>query len=248
MIGFMKHPITKRVHSQNNNNKNKISVEDMDVYTFLSSIPKTELFNYVVLGIVIVIVTVRIQPAPYILLGLAIACTVSFVLHEKAESSGSKFIVDMEKQLLSTLLRDTKNFFIDSEMVIFVMSHREYYEYNPATYRSMIQKIDKFLKVARDSEQEATGEKYEIAREIKTQVMNTYHSMIHTVPHDSSATEKYQDGLTELEKLLNFHLNNIHTRMSLYYGKRPVTIHTRLIHHNALPGADSTVNSHYSFF
>jgi hypothetical protein len=154
----------------------------------------------------------------------------------------------MEKHLSAPLLRDTKNFFIDSELVIFVTSHREYHEYNPATYQSMIQKIDKFLKVVRDSEQEATGEKYEIARELKTKIMNIFHSMIHTLPHNNSATEKYQEGLIELEELLNYHLNNIYTRMSLYYGGRPVTIHTRLIHHNAIPGADRSVNPHYSFF
>lgn len=224
---------------------------DSNIYEYVSSIDAHDKFTYIIMGIFIVILVNRIRPGVYTMVGMLVAALFTYYYNEQSTTALNGYLAEMNQQLESPLLRKAQNLHLDSELVDFLASHREYMNYNPAVYKKLIRQIDNFLQIISDMEKgvDRMGDNFEMAREIKIKILNSFQSMIHRIPNSSHiANDKFHEGLGQLEKLLNYHMNNIYMYMSHHYGKKPIDINTRFFHLNELPGTDTKSNPHYSFF
>lgn len=222
----------------------------MGLYQYITSIDNHDFFNYITVIIGSILFLNRISPGNNTLYGILVGLVIVYYIDDKARNTGQNFLKEMNDMLTGNDLKKTKNFDIDSEMILFIDNIQEYRYYNPAVYRKMIILIDNFLKIVKDMEQgvKHMGEMYQLAEDYKKKILNAYHSFVHKIPNSRATNNKYQNNMKRLEELLNHHLNGIYQYMQYSYGKRGINIDTKILYKNHPRPNDTNINGNYDYF
>lgn len=222
----------------------------MNIYEYVSSIDPFNRLQYIGFIIIIVILTRRIHPDPYTIIGIIASILFVYYWNEGISLKGGNYLHIMENRLELPIFKKTKNMYIDPELIDFITNHLEYLEYNPVTYKNIIKDIDNFLQIVSDMERgvDRMGDNYDIAHGLKKKIMNEFQSMIHTIPPADITNSKFQLGLRQIEKLLNHHMDTIYSYMVQAYKNQPININTKFIYNNELPGIDLQYNPHYNVY
>jgi hypothetical protein len=221
------------------------------IYEYIKDIDVTDRFVYIAIIIVSMVFATRLPMSAHGIIGAVIGIFIVFYFNEKRDNAGDTFISSMKKILQSDIMKPTQNKYLstDSELLIFLDSYREYYQYNPSLWNSMVKQINNFLKLSRDIEIGVNNYNmdYDVLREIKVKILNLYHSFIHKIPHTESSSSKYHKGIDRLQDLLNMTIDKIH-RLVVGYNNKTIDTATTFHYRNHPPGRDVRNNPHYHFF
>jgi hypothetical protein len=215
-----------------------------NIYKYLVSISPYDYVLYFFVGTIIVLFFNRVQLSPHTFVAIVVAVLVALYFHERKRSEGGDFIYSVTNKLSSKGLRETQNFHLDYKLIDFMTEIKKYRFYNPAVYKKLVKQIDAFLQIVSDMEQnlENIGEMYQLLDDQKIKILNTYHSMIHSLPYSEAQNRQYQEGMTLLNKLLNYHLDKCYKYMQYNYGKTDVTNRLKILYKNHPRAWDTQVD------
>jgi len=221
------------------------------IYNYIKDIDLTDRFCFIVIILVIATFTHRIQISWHILIGIIVGLLIVYYLNEKNIDEGTNFLTDMKSILSLPMLKThiNKHLYYDSELLQFLYNNKENYKYNPVVYNTLVKQIDVFLSLVKDIEigKEKINMDYEVLREYKINILNTYHSFIHTVPHTDASNASFHISIKNLENLLNYHIDKSHSTVVAKNNKE-ITIDTKFPYRNGPTGFDSRNSPNYNFF
>jgi hypothetical protein len=176
----------------------------------------------------------RMRPPYYTLIGIIVGIIIVYILYQRSEKRDNIFTKRIYKILKSDLFNNYKYLYLNSELVIFLDTHREYFQYNPSLYKSLLKNIDNFLKLGSDIENNTRHHNldYSVMRELKNKILNNYHSIIHKLPHSENSLNKFHQGMDNLKDLLNDYLDNIHFIVNNKNRNKGVDVNTQFVYRN----------------
>lgn len=185
----------------------------MGVYLLLESINNKNLFIYISIILVSIFYFKRFSIGLNILLALFFGVVAASYLNEKNTVSNEIEEIQQETKLDAikpdpVKLRERK----DTDIIDFVFSVQDFYEYNPEAYEEMIDNINSFLEV-HDTIFKGTiycDDYYQIADSKKNNALNAFQSLIHNLPNSRLVNEKFNRAHKRLETILNKHLNELY--------------------------------------
>lgn len=238
------------------NNTNDSSVEEHQmkrrdsIYSYISEIDDRSMFKYVSIIVGITYFVYHLRLNPYFITSVIIAFIVVFYMNERRNALGQNFINEMTNLLRSELFKHVKYFHIDSEMVEFVRTIREYRICNKSAFYQMMKSIDHMFRIELDMENgiEYIGENLEVALDKKKSAMNALQSIIFKLPRSNVTSKKYQESLSQLDRLLNRHIEVMYRYTKYQYKNRPITTQTKFVYPNDPTGLDQKNNKNYDFY
>ena len=114
----------------------------------------------------------------------------------------------------------------------------------------MINNIDKFLHIDKDIE---TGtyyynEDYSQMRDLKSIILNNFHSIIHKLPHTSASLDKFHYGMEKLRTIINSTLDNIHGIVNNKNRRQGINTDTAFVYRNHPKPTDPMGNASWTFY
>lgn len=219
-------------------------------YCIINDIEKSDMMVY--LGIIIGASWFfhRIKPSWYAMTGVIVGILVVLYLYEKSDHEETVFTKRLKHLLDSELYRPYRHLYLNSEIVMFLDEHREYYQYNPAAYKVMLQHIDNFLRLGHDIEIGTVrfNEDYSLMRHLKGKILNYYHSIIHKLPHTPNGLDKFHIGMDELRTHINKYLDEIHRVVNTKNMKHGIDVETAFVYRNHPKPTDPTGDTRWNFF
>lgn len=189
----------------------------MGVFTLIDSFDNYELFRNIVIVLIFLFIFLRLTIGLNIILGLILAVIVVLYLTEK-----QTIINEVEKKIFDTKLKTIKPvpkvLREDKDIVDFIFSIQDFYVFNPLAYEEMIDNIDSLITL-RDTifdDAKFANQYYQIAESKKNNALNSFHSLIFTLPHSKIFTEKFNRAHKRLETILNKHLNEMYNQCNYY--------------------------------
>ena len=131
---------------------------------------------------------------------------------------------------------------------MFLDRYKEYNDYNPSAYRSLCKLVNNFQRLSRDIQISPAGNTYDVLKDTKTKILNTYHSFVYSVPHTEVTVNKFHMGMDELDKLLGEDIDVAHGTVVTSASKEEITTHTKFHYKNELPGVDARNASNFYYF
>lgn len=117
------------------------------------------------------------------------------------------------------------------DIIDFLFSIQDMYEYNPQAYEEMSDNIEAFLTVY-DIIHAGTplcDHYYQIAESKKDNALNSLHSIIYKIPGDNVVVEKHTRAHKRLETILNKYLNKLYDECQHNIVKYGRTVYNRAI-------------------
>ncbi len=119
------------------------------------------------------------------------------------------------------------------DVIDFLFSIQEMYEYNPLSYEEMIDYIKAFLTIYDiifDGPARFSDYYYQIAESNKINAVNSLHSIIHKLPTDNkSLMDKHTRAHKRLETILTYYLNELYDKCQDNLLKNGYSVYTRAI-------------------
>lgn len=228
------------------------------LYSYIKDIDPTDRFMYTVITVFIIILTVRLGHNGMIngtgVFGLVISLMVIYYLNDKRRKQGTDYITAMDEILGSKIMKPGTNLYLaeNSELLIFMNSYREYYQYNPTNWNTMVRQVNNFLRLIHELNigTYRFNLDYDNLKAIKKKILNTYQAFIHTVPHTEASTDKFQKGMSRLQDLLNKEIDLVHQLVNKRNREQGVDT-SSVFHYKNHPAAfeqNTLADSNYSFF
>lgn len=220
------------------------------IHQYLNRITDTDLSKYVIIIIIAAVIGYRIKVSNHVIFGLIIGLIIVFYMYDRAEMTGDTFLSYTNEVLSSPLFNPYKHLYLDSELVIFLDQHREYYQYNPAGFRMLLKEIDIFLMYRQDIERgtQLYHLDYNLLRAQKTKILNSYHSLIHKLPHISNSIDKFHLGMKRLTDLINGHVDEIHQVVKTKSYNSEIDTNTEFIYISHPKPDDPDYSANWNFF
>ncbi len=222
------------------------------IYDYIYDIGKTDLFLDICGLLGVTLLVRRINFTNGTIFGLLCGIILIYYINDKKIATDGGFIQRMDTILKSPILKPEKNKYLyrDSELLDFLDSYREYYQYNPDLYNSLVSHINTLLMLLDDlniGDQHYNND-YETMRELRYKILNIFHAFIHKIPHTPSSNDKFHIGMGKLQDLLNKHIDKAHLTVVKLNGMKDIDIDTKFPHRNQPEPRDHKYEPHYQFF
>lgn len=221
------------------------------IYEYIRDISLTDRFIYVTVIIGTILVLSRVNITVHVIVGLIVGILIVYYYNEKNVYTGHVFLKSMKDILNSNLMKPDKNKHLakNSELVLFLDGHKEYYRYNPKLWNDLVRYINNFLHIMNDIEigVERFNMDYDTMKGLKRKIMNTFHSFVHRIPHTPHSNDKFHIGMERLENLLNQDIDVTHTLVT-HMNSQSINNATTFHYKNHPCPDDKGINLHYHYF
>lgn len=194
----------------------------MGAYTLIDSFKNNELFRNGLIIICFILFFLQISIELNIILGLMLACFLILYLKEKdnikiqTEEKENDTKLSFIKPHLKKVNKDKDKDFID-----FIFSVQDFYVYNPLAYEEFIDNMDGFFELREliFNDEQFINYYFQIADSKKNNALNSFHSLIYSLPNDKTYTEKFDRAHKRLETLLNKEFNQMYDQITFVTQK-----------------------------
>lgn len=226
--------------------QNQLSTKSQGFYNYIKSITPNEVVIYIAVIIVIVILIHRLSPSYLHVIGIVCGIIVIYFIISMRDTTKHDYNTIEEMKLLSPQLRDTKYFYIDTDLIDLFYDLGEYQKYSNKKFKQIITHVDNFLHLQTDIEKGAIYKKYvyEQMDQLKATILNDFHSMIYDLPQQNEILDKYNKATTKLHLLLNQHLNVVRVTIKKLDGSIPIDMYPM----NYPIANDKLANPHYDVY
>ena len=121
-----------------------------------------------------------------------------------------------------------------NDILTFLFTIQEFYDYSPQNYLNMIIHIDKLLSVYEDIliDNKYAGLYYDSITEYKNIALVSLQNILYKLPDDKTIIKKYNESKHILEKLLNKYIDKVIELNTEYNIKNNIDVETKFIHKN----------------
>lgn len=219
-------------------------------YQIITDIEKPDMMIYIGIIIAISWFTNRVKPSWHVVAGVIVGIVVTSILYQQSDHEDTVFTKRMTRLLDSKLYAPYRHLYLNSELVMFLDTHREYYQYNPSAYKTMMQHIDNFLRLGKEIETgtQLHNEDYSTMRHLKGKILNYYQAIIHRLPHTPNSLDKFNHGMEELRGHINKYLDSIHQIVNQKNMKEGINVETAFVYRSHPKPTDPTGDARWNFF
>jgi len=183
----------------------------MELYKILENSGRKDIFIYIIIIILCLVIFKRFTVGINVILGLFVAVVIILYRHEDIIIN-KKRDIDYHNLKLETIKPHPIKLDKYNDIVDYLFSIQEFYEYNQQSYEEMIDNIDMFIIIY---EELIVGErfcenKYDMASVNKNNALNALHSIFFNIPSEKNITNKFNRSLLELENILNNYLEKMY--------------------------------------
>jgi len=200
----------------------------MGLFTFFESFNNVELFRNICIVLIFIYFFLKLTIGLNIILALALAILVILYLVDKkqvsVENNAKNF--EIKKNMIKP-----KMIYDNDDLVDFIFSVQDFYAYNPETYEEFIDNINSFMSLKDNifGDDKFANYYYQIAESKNNNALNSFHSLIFSLPNNKLYTEKFNRAHKRLETLLNKYLNDMYDRCNYYQIKNGIDTFKRQI-------------------
>jgi hypothetical protein len=130
-----------------------------------------------------------------------------------------------------------------------IFSIQDFYKYNPLAYEEFITGIETFMDMYEETllNGSVAGQRYEDMKIVQRNVLNSFHSIIHTLPYNANIINKLTNALETIELLLQTYLKKVERIYSLYINKNGYGVSTIIINKGTEP-RNAYNDAHYELY
>lgn len=232
-------------------NFDKLIRSNGNIYTTIDNIPNYNKLYYVFIFIGILYLTTRYDIKLNFILGLLLSVILIHYLISRDNVLQDNFIDDKDLQLkfLNNLLFDNNDKYVTSVIndnfniqppfeqsylylnpliIQFFYNTRENSQYNLSNYISSLSKINDILALSFQMNigVENPYQNYKTIKKLYNDALNSYHSIIYSLPSDKIVYKKFNSSLKILQSLLIKHLDDAAVICKLKNNKEDININT----------------------
>lgn len=180
----------------------------MKLYQLAEKMSNTTTFKYATIIVVLLIFFRTKYIGLNIFLALILALVVIAYIQDKNDTKILHEETEKEHKL-DSIKPKPENFKGHDDIVDFVYSVQDLYDYNPLAFEEMVDNLDVMLEIRTLLEKGVKNceHYYQIAENKKNNALNSLHSLIFTIPTSKRLTDKLDRGHKRLETVLNKYLN-----------------------------------------
>ena len=181
------------------------------IYNKIKNLDKKTIFKYIFIIVVLYVYFKNKNIGLNVLLGLAIAIIVIWYLNDRDVTD--VYDEQSEKQTkIENIKPEPTDMKERDDMLDFLYSIQDMYEYNPEAYEEMMDNLNAFFTIY-DIISKGTSpcdHYYQIAESKKGNAINALHSIVIKVPNNKIVMDKHSRAHKRLETLLNNYLNELY--------------------------------------
>ncbi len=213
---------------------------------------KKTIFIYCMIFIIIMAIFYRLNIGLNIVFGCVIVYMIIIKLDKQKENDIKE---DNEiEELKTSLIQPTPSLLQNYKDIInFLFSIQDYYKYNPQTYENIVDNLDDFFHLYEEVYKlnNLAGTNYKLMNTIKSDTINTLHSLIYKLPEDFAYINKLNLSFDILNKILSKYLYDIYKINKSNILNKGYNINTIIINHNEptpYSTYDKIYGKNYDFF
>lgn len=178
----------------------------MGPYDIIRGISNQDLFRYVVITIVLIAIL-----RPNIFLALFFAFLYIWYDYNKLRVTHVEPKVQ-EALKIESITPPPINFIDKEDIIDFVFSIQDWYNYNPQAYEEMTGNLEMFFELYTQIKlgSQFCDQYYQLAEVRKQNALNALHSMIYTIPTDKVVMDKFNRAHRRLDTLLTAYQNKMY--------------------------------------
>jgi hypothetical protein len=168
------------------------------------------LFWYIVIFICTIYVFSQFEIKLNIFYGTFIVGIIIYFLHQSHKNKQLKHanIINEKKESIFPPIHSSKHY---TNVVNFLFSIQDFYQYNPQAYEDMIESIDMFFSYYHEIliNNSLASTNYDILIDKKTYALNSLQSIIYTLPNNTLYTKKLNNSVKILNDIFQEYINNV---------------------------------------
>jgi hypothetical protein len=186
-----------------------------------------------VIASVVMLLIYRLNLSWTLWIGIPVGLMTVYYLNERSKLQLNRETDQIWAILKSPLLKKTKYFITDPQLVLWVEHVSEFKKTNTLEFNKLIANLDRFLKLSYQVKHgvDRCKENLDLIKDIKVESLNQFHSLIYTLRPEKNAADmrvKYAHYLEELAYMLNDRHNELIKLCKLHYSINPVNIDSHL--------------------
>jgi len=202
----------------------------MGLYTSIESINNTRLFVYISILLFFIFYFRDVHIGLNVILSIFVASLIILYLNDRNNTSNE--VEEKRKETkLNAIRPHPKNIQYDNDLIDFLFSIQDFYQYNPQAYEEMVDNIDHFMEI-RDIiflDTKFCEQYYQIAVNKKDNAVNALQSIIFTIPPNVEITDKLDRAHERLETLLTNHINELYAECQKDLIVNGLNVHKTII-------------------
>jgi hypothetical protein len=183
----------------------------MGLYTLIETINNKNLFKYVIILILSIIYFGRQNIKINAFMAIMVALV--YIAYNYDEITTKKEEEEDHKELKRESIQPTpRNFKEKDDLIDFLFSIQDWYHYNPESYEEAIDNLQSFFDLYKAIQRGSKfcDQYFQIAESKKNNALNSFHSMVYTIPVNADVMDKFNRAHKRLETILNEYLNEIY--------------------------------------
>ena len=235
---------------QDQENKDK-TLRSSPILSYFDEISRKDKFKYLVIIFFVIILIYRLNLHWTIWFGILIGLSLVYYLNESKAQALNSVSDRIWSILKSPLLKETKYFVTDPELIQWVDEVSEFKKMNILVFNQMIRHLDQFLKLSYEIKLGVARckENLDLIQMYKTESLNEFHSLVHVI-NNLDLRKKSDHYLQQLGYLLNERYLNLIKISKMYYLLNPINIdsHMEVQSIDEPTSNDQLYNGNYQFY
>lgn len=207
----------------------------INLYEVINNTNNKDLFIYIIITIFSIYYFTYKNITINIIFGVFVGLVIIKYIYDKniKKSEGIEFEYQDKKNNIVPKIYDVD---IDNDLnkkiIDLIFSMQDFYFYNPEAYQDFISKMNKMFELKNNLEKNVIRkDKYfSIIKNLKKDIVNTFHSLIYEIPLDDNYTDKFNRAHKRLETLLTELINKVYYDIESYRYKKGYDIHSEYIY------------------
>jgi hypothetical protein len=247
-----------------------------NIYDALNIIPNDQLFKYITISIVIILISIHLNITAGHFFGVFISLIIIYVYLQK--DTKSKVGINKDYQLKNDFINeylfiekpyytyeddpdtylninesDIKVSYFGQNRVIlnFIYDVREYAIIHPVAFNKLLEKTNSVIKIRVQVQNGVRDCKAMIplAEDSRTEALNNFQSIIYNLPSTTETNNKFQNNLAIFVKLLQAEIDYINELCDIQNSNLKTSILSKPYGINYGPkGKDDSISPHFDFF
>jgi hypothetical protein len=209
---------------------------DDKIYTYIDDWDGNTLFTYIVILLLTIFICKKFKVSINIFIPILIGWfIISYLNHQSItdDETQEEILKLKEKTINNKLPKIVKN----DDVINYLFSIQDIYQYNPQTYENMNNNIKEFFKLYKVSfvNRKNADINYGLMENYKREALNSLHSIIFNLPDDNRARQKLNNSILVLDKILTKYLDQISYVSDNYKFKNNIDNQTIMINYGSKP-------------
>lgn len=202
----------------------------MGIYNIIRGINNSRLFKYLTLIILSYLFFKNKNIGLNVFLAIIIA--ISFIIYNYDEIETKRNIQEEQQNIKRESIKPTiTNFKDKDDLVDFLFSVQDMYHYNPQAYEEIIDNLESFFNLYSYIKlgSKYCDQYYQIAESKKNNAINSFHSMIFSIPNSKTYMDKFNRAHKRFETIMNVYLNELYDECNYDLIKNGYNVHRKYI-------------------